>query len=563
MKKLTVWMIGVIALLVAGCGGGGGGGGLSGGVGIFLTDDLNTGYDAVWVTLYKVELESVGGRTTVFDDPNGRVYNLRALNDGNPRYAFLGKSSVPEGTYTGVRFTLDDDVRIVPAGSSTGNDRKFADQYLDPADATRAILHLTFDSPKQLGAGSSDLVCDFVLASWTENGTKIENCLVDDAPASGLDDGDRHDEDEFKGAISGLSGSSPNFTFRLNFPGGRSVPVATDSSTAIFNNNGSPSPQLANGKRVEVRGVWNPALQAVLARSVKIKNQGENDDDDPHEVKGVAVDVNAEAGTFDVELGFAEGFFPTEMFVHVTTSEATRYFSNGGLLITRAQFFEALSLGGLRVEAEGVWNSGTNTLAAVKVKLEDEDDELEAEAKGAPNTINAEAGTFRIQLREWEGFSSHVGAQINVVTHAGTHFRDIEGENITKEAFFAQLATAQEVKAEGRFQDGTITASQVRIRERSGGTDGEAEAFGGPSNVNAGARTFDLTLVEWEGFNGSAGQVIHVVMQSGATFRGLDGESMSAEAFFQALATGHPVEAEGVWNSSTSTLTAHKAKLED
>jgi hypothetical protein len=52
-------------------------------------------------------------------------------------------------------------------------------------------------------------------------------------------------------------------------------------------------------------------------------------------------------------------------------------------------------------------------------------------------------------------------------------------------------------------------------------------------------------------------------MQSGATFRGLDGESMSAEAFFQALATGHPVEAEGVWNSSTSTLTAHKAKLED
>src|SRR6185503_17594707 len=124
MKKLAHWLFLLVVLVAAGCGGGSGGGGANGDVGIFVTDDLNTNFEAVWVTLFKVELEKQGGGfVTVFDDPNGKVINLRALNDGNPRYAFLGKDRVPEGTYTGIRFTLDKDVHIVPNGTDTAQDR--------------------------------------------------------------------------------------------------------------------------------------------------------------------------------------------------------------------------------------------------------------------------------------------------------------------------------------------------------------------------------------------------------------------------------------------------------
>jgi len=572
MNKLAQWLLLAVAMIAAGCGGGGGGGGAGSGAGVnlFLTDDMSANYSAVWVRIHRVELEGAGGRTTVFDSAEGKVVNLRALNDGSPRYAFLGRDGVPAGTYTGVRFTLDKDVRVTPNGSNSTNLRSFADAYLDPGNPNRALLTINFPAPKSIGSGSNDLVCDFVLSSWNENGNKIENALVADAPTGGLSNSDRHDDDEFKGTISNLGGTAPNFTFTLTSPNGNTVPVATDSNTAVFNNNGSANPTLANGKRVEVHGLFSPAEGRVLAQSIKIKNSNDSDSEDPHGVKGLAKEVNSEAGTFDVVLGRAEGFLPTESTVHVATTDTTRFFSHGGVPMAKADFFAAIQGGGLQVEAEGVRNPDTNILTAVKAKLEDgdDDDDHQAEAKGTPNTIDAAAGTFRLQLGEWYGFSATPGAQVNVVTSAGTRFRDINGETITKEQFFAQLATANAAKAEGSYADGTITATQVRIRESAGGGGGgggggQAEAYGGASNANAGARTFDITLVQWSGLSGTSGQVIHVVMTEGATFRNDEGDSVSAEAFFSKLTNGHPVEAEGSWNAATSTLTASKAKLED
>lgn len=570
MKKLAHWLLLAVALIAAGCGGGGGGGGSSStsGVSLFITDDLTNSHSAVWVRIFKAELESASGRTTVFDSVEGKVVNLRALNDGNPRYAFLGRDGVPDGAYTGIRFTLDKDVRVTPTGSNSTNLRSFADSYIDPTNVNRALLTVNFPAPKTIGAGSNDLVCDFVLSSWTENGTKIENALVSDGPTGGLSNSDRHDEDEYKGTISGLAGTAPNFTFTLTSQNGNSVPVATDSKTAVFNNNGSANPQLTNGKRVELRGLYSPIDGRVLAQSIKIKNSSDNDSEDPHEVKGLAKEVNADAFTFDVALGEADGFMPTESLVHVTTTESTRFLTHGGVPITRAEFFLALKAGNVVVEAEGVRNPDTNTLAAVKAKLEDDDDDdHQAEAKGAPNTINPVGGTFRLQISEWYGFSATAGTQVNVVTNAGTKFRDINGETITKEQFFVQLATAIGAKAEGYYVDGTITANQVRIRETTGGGGGgggsQAEAYGAGSNVNAGAKTFDITVVQWSGFSGASGQVIHIVMTAGATFRNDEGDDVSAEVFFGQLTNGHPVEAEGSWNAATSTLTAHKAKLED
>src|SRR5688572_8490181 len=272
MKKLALWLFSLLALFVAGCGGGDGDGGANGDVAVFVTDDLNTFYEAVWVTMYRVELQSQGGGfVTVFDDPNGKVINLRALNDGNPRYAFLGKDRVPEGTYTGMRFTLDKDVRINASGGGSAQARVFDAPYINPSNPEQAILLLNFAAPKTITGTNNQIVADFVLASWTENGTVIQNAVLSEGTGTGLNDNNRHDEDKFKGTVSGLSGTSPDFTFTLNLRSNNQVTVTTNSATSFFNNNGHPNPQLANGKRVEVRGTFDAATNTVVATTIKIK----------------------------------------------------------------------------------------------------------------------------------------------------------------------------------------------------------------------------------------------------------------------------------------------------
>lgn len=564
MKKIAQWLLFALALLAVGCGGGGGGGGASGGASIFLTDDLTTAYSAVWVKIFKVELiKQDGGMVSVFDDATGKVFNLRALNDGNPRYAFLGKDSVPEGIYTGIRFTLDKDVSLQPTGSSNANARVFDDSYINPTNAEQAFLTINFPSPKTITGSVNDLVCDFVLSQWKDNGTKIHDCTVGEGNGNGLGNDDRHDHDDWEGTINGLEGTAPDQTFTLRVRGGCTLTVATSSDTAVFNANGDPNPQLANGKRVEVRGKFDPASRFVQASSVKIRN-GE-DHEDPHEVKGIAKEVNGEAGTFDVFLGEAEGFTPNADFVHVTTTTATRFFSDGGVLLTREQFFAGLVGGGKKVEAEGTWNAETNTLAAVKAKIEDEEEHHSAEAKGAPSEIDATAGTFKITLDEWEGFSGNRGGVISVVTNGDTDYRNGDGQKIEKEQFFTLLASADRVKVEGRYQEGVITAKHARIRTQGGGGGGggQAEARGSVQNINLDAKTFDIVLNEWDGFDGEANMIVHVTFTANATFRGLDGETISKEAFFTKLVLGGYVEAEGSWNSGSQTLTAFKAKLED
>lgn len=564
MRKITLWILFVLALIAAGCGGGGGGS-ASGAASIFLTDDLSTNYSAVWVKIFRVELVRQGGdRVTVYEDSVGKVINLRALNDGSPRYAFLGKDGVPEGTYTGVRFTLSKDCSLLPNGSDNTLPRVFDDPYINPSNANQAILTINFSSPKTVTGDSNDFICDFVLSDWTEDGTKVRNCKVEDGPRGGIDNRDRHEHDDWEGTIAELSGVAPDFTFVLRLRSGNSITVTTDSLTAIFNGNGAPNPQLANGKRAQVRGIFTPSTRTVAATSVKIRT-GENNGEDPHEAKGLAKEVSAEAGTFDIVFGRAEGFTPVASFVHVTTTETTRFFSHGGVLLTREQFFGILTGGGKRVEAEGTWNADTNTLAAVKAKIEDEDDHHEAEARGAPSNIDADAGTFSLTLQEWEGFSASPGAVIGVETNGETDYRNGDGQKVEKAAFFQLMATATSVKVEGRYMNGVITAKYARIRNSGGGGGGggQAEARGAVLNLNVEAKTFDLVLVEWSGFGGSANMIVHVAFTEGATFRDFSGESVSREAFFGLIQNGFLVEAEGSFNSGSSTLTAVKAKLED
>ncbi len=562
MKNLLLMLLAVAALALAGCGGGSGGSASNADAGFFATDNLSDNYDGVWVTIRKVQLRKADDSfITIFDDAIGKIVNLRSLNDGAERYAFFGEDSVPQGTYTGLRVELDRDVVLFPTGSSTGQNRVFDDAYGND----RARLDLIFGSAKTVGPSGLNFVCDFDLSAWEDVGGEIRNAIIDDSPGNGMNDPDRHENEDYDGRINELAGTAPNFTFVLTSESNNKLEVEANSDTVVFNNNGQPNPTLTNGARIEVRGKFNPATGKLLATSIKIKGSG---DDDEFEVKGVPSLANAAGRTFKVTTRECEGFIPGGTLVNIVVTDATRFFTDNGLVLTEAQFFELLPIdsGGLEVEVEGaVYNFETNTLTAKKCKIEHEGEnqEHEAEARGVPSNLLPEPGTFDIALTSWEGFSATAAQIIHITTNGETEYKDGNNEKISKGAFFELLAIATTVKVEGRYENGTIAAHELTLRVNSGGGGGEDphEIKGSPSEIDLETRSFSVSLVEWFGFNGQTGQQINVVMNSNANYRDNNGETMTKEQFFGKLSEGWLAEVEGV--VSGSNMAGVKAKLDD
>lgn len=459
--RLHHWIaLGAACLAVAsGCGGGGGGAAnVNGRVTTFITDSMD-GNDHVWVTIYSAELvSSSGARATLFDDSAGYTVDLKTLRDGSGAlFTLLGTDSVPSGDYSSVRFTLDRQLRVFPAGQSTGLARTFASEFTVPGQSSRSRLEFAFGSAKNVGVGDNDLVIDFDLANWDDNGTDVSP-VIREGSNSGLNDEGRHVGREFFGTISNLSGTAPDQSFTLTVRNGFSFTVVTDANTRVYKSNAEPNPSLANGQTVEVRGVYSQTSDALRARAVRIRPPGDNRES--AEVQGVPSNIGT--STFDVAIHEARGFQPRQTSVTVEVGTNTRFFSDGGIPMTQADFFAALATA-QRVEAEGTYLAGTNRLVASKVKLEDENEEHEAEAKGTPGSIDATARTFSITLTEWNGFSGSVGAILSVQMGAEATYRDHQGNSIDAAAFFAALASSPSVEAEGRYVDGTLVARKAKL----------------------------------------------------------------------------------------------------
>ncbi|MBX3120267.1 MAG: DUF4382 domain-containing protein [Fimbriimonadaceae bacterium] len=557
MKKLLGYIALLMALIIAGCGGGGSGssGGAGSNVGLFFTDDLNAGYDHVWVKVEKVELLSSSGSVTVFEDSAGTALDLRALNDsGTNKFFFANRHSIPQGSYTGIRVTMDDALTIFPTGSATGNARVFSGLN---GNSKKVLTH-NFSVAKTFGIGLTYQVLDFKLDTWSENGGNVDvsGSGLDDFPATNpaFTNGNNHHDKDYKGTISALAAGS----FKLNRPRGQ-LEVTFDSGTNIYNESGAPNPTLANGKKVEVRGVFNPSTGKLAAMTIKIDDDNNNDDED--EAKGLASDLNLGARTFTLTFSQTEGFIPSGTTTTVTLTENARLFSHRGLALTRAEFYAALdALPSNRryVEVEGTYD-GAN-FSAFKAKIEDDDDDDdEVEARGAPSAQNSIAGTFNLTLTEWEGFNGSNGMVIGVETNGSTKFRDQNGETITKTQFFASMPGFH-VKVEGYLEGNVILAKQARLRSQNSGGGGNAEAEGSVSDINSVGQSFKLSLTGWSGFGGLLGQVI-TVNTNGATYRDDDGNTINSTQFYAALSNGSKVEVEGHY--SLGVMTATKAKLDD
>jgi len=454
-------------LSLVGCGGGGGGttggGGTSSAkVGVFFTDNLSAGYDHVWVTAYKVELYNGASSVTVLDNPSGEAIDLRAL--GTPaggQFLFLGPGSVPAGTYTKVEITLGRNVNLFTTGATTATVATFPPAMNSGANSK---LELPLAPPMTVTGSGQNLIIDFDLPNWTLAGGIVTPALLRHN-GTGLDDLNRHEDEDYKGTLSGLSGTAPNQTFTMTRFGSQ-IQVICTSATTIFAHNGAAGAALANGQIVEVRGVFDVLAQALRAASVKIED-GEDDGAGSPKVEGLASAVDAGAGTFKLSTASVRGFVPSQSAVNIMTSPTTVFMNNAGTAITKTAFFEALGLAGAMAEAEGFYDAASNTIAAHKVKLEDEDEANEAETRGIVNAKNADSGFVVIDAAgsETTGFTLPEGGAVKLQSNATTTYRSAAGATITKAQFFEQVAVGMTVKGNGTYSTGVLNCRKMEIRD--------------------------------------------------------------------------------------------------
>ncbi len=331
---------------------------------VFVTDNPETEHQQFWTRVFKVEaLDDNGGARTLFDDPRGRVFDLKTLRDaqGN-RFAFLGQATVEDRTATRLRVHLEDRFVAMPVGSNVGVELRGAD---DLGRDAQAHVEIEFELP---GGLDDNVVVDFDLANFTIAGGTVRPVLRL-AAHTGLDDVARHEVEDTAGVVSNLTANS--FTLTGN---GGSVVVSLSASTVIYAINGAAGATLQNGLPVEVEGRFDTASGRLIAQTVKIEDGAAGEAE--AELQGVPGLIDAAAKTFAMTASRADNFQPAASNVQVATTNSTVFLSNAGVSIGAADFFAQLATAG-SVEVRGAYDPATNRLTADRVKL----DAVEAEAE--------------------------------------------------------------------------------------------------------------------------------------------------------------------------------------
>lgn len=486
-KLIALWAVLLIA--ISGCGGGGGSlfSPVTSALHVFATDDLNTNYDHVWVTIDKVVLDSASGPVTVFDQTasGGTQVDLRTLHDSSgARFKLLGGASVAAGTYTGVEVTLANSATIVATGQTTGTSATFGG-----ADATFTMTLQFATAVSVSSSASPDLDIDFDLAHWTLNAG-----VITADTGSFLKQGEtstpnflnpaRHEKDDFGGHITALSGTAPTQTFTV-VDGERTVSVTTSAATTIYNNDGSASPALADGQPVHITGVFDPTTKTLNASAIEIivvPNQTKI-----AEAKGLVTAFDATAGTLTVMVHEAEGFLPSDTTITIQTDANTLYFAASGLKqSTASDFFGLITANTTQVEVQGSFASGV--LSAAHLRIEEGrdasgntggnqggdgnpgsggdhpgDQHHLIHIVGKVSAIQSTTNSFTLSVNEWEGANLSSGSALTVTVADNTLFGGSFSAATSAATFIGALSSGSTVVVEGTLDTtaNTLTAKFV------------------------------------------------------------------------------------------------------
>lgn len=433
----------------------------SGDVGLFVTDSFSDKFDHVWVSIKKVELKlAAGGTREIFADPQGVGVDLSSLRDeSGPKYQFLNQLTMPAGTYTGAVITLDKNAVLFPTNTTTGHPEEFASQ----ADgAKEAVLNVAFDPPKMLGTGHDDLVLDFDLSKWKDNGGKL-TAVVTTSMGAGLEAADRNREVVEEGVVNALKGDVPQQTFTLKNGKSTAIEVQTSASTALIGIAGAPSPQLTKGQSVEVSGVFDTNTRRMSAAAIKVV--------DPKapaspEVEGVVSAIDLKNGTWNVTPSLTRGVLPLGIAIPVSISTDAHLTSPSGLSVSREDFLQGLSgAKDVSVLVTGAYDPVKNTLSATDARRENADSQPAVKVAGVVSNPKADAQTFSLIVTDYEGLLTKPGAAEVVSVTPTTTYADLAGKALTPQQFFVGLAspTAAQISGVLDTSSGNVVANSVKL----------------------------------------------------------------------------------------------------
>jgi hypothetical protein len=436
MKLLHRFLLLCSALALAvGCGGGSGtDSGASSMAQVYVTDAPGD-YSQAWVTVKQVDVVGHAGSKTVYRDATGQTIDLVALNHaGQPQFALLGVADTPAGSDLQVNITVDQNVTLVPTGSTVGTTYALAGS----AGGTKMLTYTASRS------GSQAIVVDFVLSEWQLQGGQIVAVARPGDP-SRIGQGN-HVDQTFGGTVSSLSGTAPNLAFVLANEH-MNVHVVVNADTLISNEDGSENPVLRDGEAVHVSGTFDPHSNTITATAVVIQPAHHQEE---ASADGVVGTIGTD--TFSLILHEVEGFHPTSSSLNVLTTDSTM-FTVRGVTVHAADFYTALAHGAV-VAVHGTYDSGTNAFTASHASILSGDDghHHDVAVQGAVSAIDVHAGTFDVTVQTWEGTELTAGTVLHVVTNDHTHFEDL---------IIAHLSAGDSVRVVGTLDGSTMTASSV------------------------------------------------------------------------------------------------------
>ncbi len=446
MKRFLA-LLAVASMALSGCGGGGGNPNIFGPqkIDTYVTDSFRDDYDHVWVTIYRAVLN---GPTpaVLFDDPNGRVINLKTLRDASgQRYEFLDTAQVESAIYSELAVTVGKDLVIVPAGASAGQAKEFSDLFNDAGKTTLRYSMLGFS----VNAGAA-LPIDFDLAAWTVEGSGKIRGSIKLGDGNGISSQTRHEQMSVRGTVTALAGTSPDYTFTLTRPGRADLKIVVNNKTRVYNESGAQNPTLANTGGVEVTAIGIGGT--LVASSVKLENLGGNNAD---ELTGDCTTANEGAGTFALTVARAEGFTPTRTSYTIATNGLTKFLSDTGATITMAEFYAQVeNAAGVTIEG----SSSGGVFDAISAKLDTDASLNEVEIHGS--IIAVAGGAFTFSTTQWSGLSMHIGDNLTADIGGSTVYT-LNGATVNQAAFFAAVGAGDLVRVNGLLNGTTITALRV------------------------------------------------------------------------------------------------------
>ncbi len=129
----------------------------------YITDNLTTDYSQVWVGIKSITaIDGTGSEVTLYTSSDTSGYTTVDLRSLASVGQLLSSTSIPSGTYTQIKVTLDDEVTLVKASDGSSISAFFT------SDASDKVVHVsvTLDTTT-----SSALVLDFNLDKFTYNAT--------------------------------------------------------------------------------------------------------------------------------------------------------------------------------------------------------------------------------------------------------------------------------------------------------------------------------------------------------------------------------------------------------